>query len=413
MRNAITQKRGETGAHRILALLFAANLLNYIDRQVLYAVFPLIKADFHLSDTALGLLGSAFMVCYMFAAPLFGWFGAGVSRTRLAFWGVLIWSLFTCLSGLAWTYLVLLGARTLVGIGEASFSAVSPGLLSDFFSRERRSRILSYFYMAVPVGSALGYLLGGIIGQRFGWHMAFLTVVGPGLILSIPIRRFSDPRRALSPTLNKAKKMPVLRSIFRNPSFIFDSLAMAAMTFAIGGMAQWIPSFLHRVHHLDVARANMLVGAVTVVAGITGTLCGGWLGDRWQQKSPRGYLLVSGWGLCLSAPVMVFALITPSLESLIAAMFFAEFLLFLNTGPLNALIVAVTVPSARTMAFAVNIFLIHGLGDALSPAVIGWFSDMWGLRVALLTTPAAVLLAAGLCLVCGFFIERDLVSSDE
>jgi predicted MFS family arabinose efflux permease len=409
----ITQKRGKTGAQGVLVLLFAANLLNYIDRQVLYAVFPLIKTDFHLSDTALGLLGSAFMVCYMFAAPLFGWFGAGVSRTRLAFWGMLIWSLFTLLSGLAWTYLVLLGARTLVGIGEASFCAVSPGLLSDFFTKEWRSRVLSYFYMAIPVGSALGYLLGGMIGQRFGWHMAFLTVAGPGLILSIPIRSFSDPRQAQLSTWNRAREKSNLWSLFHNPSFISDSLAMAAMTFAMGGMAQWIPSFLHRMHNMDVARANILVGAVTVMAGITGTLCGGWLGDRWQQRNPRGYLLVSGWGLCLSAPVMVFALLTPSLECLIVAMFFAEFLLFLNTGPLNALIVAVTIPSARTMAFAVNIFLIHCLGDALSPTVIGWFSDIWGLRKALLTTPAAVLLAAGLCLVCGFFVNQGLVRSEE
>src|SRR5512136_202783 len=152
-----------------LALLLAVNLLNYIDRQVLYAVFPLIKADLLLSDTALGFLGSAFMVCYMVSAPLLGWLGDRMSRVRLASGGLFVWSLATAASGLAPGYRTLLAARTSVGIGEASFGTVSPGLLSDYFPKERRGRILSYFYLAIPVGSALGYLLGGVLGQNLGW----------------------------------------------------------------------------------------------------------------------------------------------------------------------------------------------------------------------------------------------------
>src|SRR5512137_2133328 len=149
-----------------LGLLLAVNLLHYLDRQVLFAVFPLIKIDLRLSDTALGFLGSAFMLSYMLFAPLFGWLGDHWSRSRLASGGIIVWSLATALAGFAPGYRTLLAARTTVGIGEASFGTVSPGLVADFFPRERRGRVLSCFYLAIPVGSALGYIIGGIIGER-------------------------------------------------------------------------------------------------------------------------------------------------------------------------------------------------------------------------------------------------------
>src|SRR5512136_2988807 len=176
-----------------LALLLSVNLLNYIDRQVLYAVFPLIKADLLLSDTALGFLGSAFMLCYMVSAPLLGWLGDRLSRVKLAAAGLLVWSLATALAGLACGYRTLLAARTTVGIGEASFGTVSPGLVADFFPRERRGRGLAWFYLAIPVGSALGYILGGVLGQRLGWHAAFLMVGAPGLLLAVPLRLLREP----------------------------------------------------------------------------------------------------------------------------------------------------------------------------------------------------------------------------
>jgi MFS family permease len=192
-----------------------------------------------------------------------------------------------------------------------------------------------------------------------------------------------------------------------NRSFITNTMAMAAMTFALGGLAQWFPTFLYRMHYLDVARGNALFGGVTVLAGISGTLAGGWLGDRFQKKSKKGYLMVSGWGFLIGAPITAYALITPSLSICMTAVFFAEFFLFLNTGPLNTVIVTITKPAIRTMAFAVNIFFIHAFGDAVSPAILGWLSDLWGLRRALLVTPFAFLTAALFCFLCTRFIERD------
>lgn len=200
--------------------------------------------------------------------------------------------------------------------------------------------------------------------------------------------------------------------MFRNRSFVFNTLAMAAMTFAIGGLAQWIPSFLNRVHALDVARGNTLFGATTVLAGILGTLAGGWLGDRWQKKSGKGYLLISGWGFLIGAPFAVWAILAPGLTGCMTAIFIAEFFLFLNTGPLNTVIINVTGPAVRSMAFAVNIFFIHALGDAVSPSILGWLSDRWDLRSALLITPGAMALAGLLCFICGRYVVQDMARAE-
>jgi MFS family permease len=398
-----------------LGLLVAVNMLNYIDRQVLFAVFPLIKTDLRLSDTALGFLGSAFMLSYLLIAPLFGWLGDHWSRTRLASGGLVVWSLATSLAGFAPGYRTLLAARATVGVGEASFGTVSPGLIADFFPKERRGRILAWFYVAIPVGSALGYLLGGVLGQRYGWHAAFLLVGLPGLLLAIPIALLHSPPRGgddASPQAPKGKVSSGYAALFRNRSFVCNTLAMAAMTFAIGGLAQWLPSFLNRDHSLDVARGNTLFGATTVLAGILGTLAGGWLGDRWQKRSGKGYLLISGWGFMIGTPFAAWAILAPGLASCLTAIFIAEFFIFLNTGPLNTVIINVTNPAVRAMAFAVNIFFIHALGDAASPSILGWLSDRWGLRSALLITPCAMVLAGLFCFICGRFVVQDMAQAE-
>jgi predicted MFS family arabinose efflux permease len=392
-----------------LALLLTVNLLNYVDRQALYAVFPLIKVDLSLSDTGLGFLGSAFMICYMLAAPVFGRLGDRTNRARLAAGGLAVWSVATMLSGFAASYRMLLAARTLVGVGEASFGTVSPGLLSDYFPRERRGRMLSIFFLAIPVGSALGYILGGQLGQAFGWKTAFLLVGLPGLVLALPLYFLSDPRQDNGqPGSNHQEQiLPELRRFWLNRTYVHATLSMAAMTFALGGLAQWAPSFLQRSFALEVARGNTIFGMITVVSGIVGTLAGGWLGDRFQRRSATGYLYVSAAGFLIGAPLMILALTTSNLTICLSAIFTAELFLFLNTGPLNTVLVNVVAPGRRAMGFAINIFAIHALGDAISPAIIGFLSDRWGLSHALLITPLAVFIAACFALRGGRFVEED------
>lgn len=389
-----------------LGLFLLVNLLNYIDRQVLYAVFPLIKKSLDLSDTSLGLLGSAFMVVYMLVAPFFGWLGDKGNRVSLAAGGLGIWSLATMLAGVTTGYRQLLGARALVGIGEASFGTVAPGIIADYFPQERRGRVLSWFYLAIPVGSALGYLLGGVIGERFGWQSAFLMVGAPGLLLVIPLAFLKTAEQAKPAQKSSAS----YRLLLQNRSYVMNTLAMTAMTFAMGGMAQWMPTFLNRVHGLGVEKGNLFFGGLTVVAGIIGTLAGGWLGDYYQRRRSDGYLLVSGWGFILGIPAMLVALTSTDLQTALGGIFFAELCLFLNTGPLNTVIINVTRHDMRAMAFAANILVIHALGDAVSPTLIGLLSDNFGLTRALLSTVAAILLAAIFCFLCGRGIAGDLTT---
>jgi len=401
--------------YAILATLLAANLLNYIDRQILYAVFPLIKADFNLSDTQLGLLGSAFMLSYMIFAPLLGWIGDHTRPSRLASGGLAFWSLATAMSGIAANYLTLLFSRSLVGIGEASFGVVSPGILSDTFDREVRGRVLSFFFLAIPVGSAIGYLLGGVLGFHFGWKKAFLLVALPGLILSVPLWRIPCPGNKPAEHAETGKgpfSLKPYAALLRNRSYLFNALAMAAMTFALGGLAQWIPTFIYRYHNMNVLEANTAFGAITVVSGIGGTLLGGWLGDFLQKRTSKGYFLVSAAGFFLSLPCSLLAILTTDLSTCMIAVFFAECLLFFNTGPLNTIIVNVSNPLYRATAFALNIFIIHALGDAVSPSVIGWLSDLMNLRAALLIAPLFILVALIFCLCGCRFIDEDMADAN-
>jgi predicted MFS family arabinose efflux permease len=386
-----------------LCLFVAVNLLNYIDRQMLYAVFPLLKRDFALSDAALGALGSAFMVSYLVTAPLFGWLGDRGNRVRLAAGGFLVWTCTTALSGLAGSYRALLFARSAVGVGEASFGTVSPGLLADCYPDRKRGHLMAMLYLAIPVGSALGYILGGVIGARWGWHAAFLAAGVGGLALAIPLAMLKEPPRGGGGDGGKANAPPAAKdylALLRNRPYVLNTAAMTAMTFAMGGLAQWAPTFLVRDHGIELARGNTIFGGLTVVAGIAGTLAGGWLGEKARRRRPDGHLLVSGFGFLAGVPIAAWAILTPSTTGCLAAIFLAELFLFLNTAPLNTTTLDVTDPAVHSMAFAANIFVIHALGDALSPTLLGWLSDRWGLRHALLVTPAALAVAGAFCFLC-------------
>jgi MFS family permease len=397
----------------LLALLCAINLLNYVDRYVPFAVFPQIQATFALSDTRLGLLGSAFMVMYLLAAPVFGPLGDRWRRGPLIGLGVALWSAATVGSGLARSYGQLLTTRALVGIGEASFGTVGPTLIADAFPPERRGMMLSVFYVAIPVGSAIGYLIGGLIGEAWGWRAVFYVAGPPGLLLAAAAWMLREPARATSRGATGAPPgtRAAFRSLISNRSYVLNTAAMTFMTFALGGFAAWLPTYFIRVHGLSLGVASPAIGGVTVVAGLGGTLLGGWWGDRLLRRTGKAYFLVSGWGLLLSVPGALLAIAAGDPWLALGAIFVAEVLVFLNTGPLNALIVAVTAPEIRARAFGLNIFAIHAFGDALSPALLGHVSDLTDLSTAL-TLPAFFLAAAGLlCLWGARGLPADLAAA--
>src|SRR5215471_315329 len=220
-----------------LIVLTLLNTLNYIDRNMLLGVQPLVQKEFKINDAQLGLLTSAFFFVYMFAAPVVGWLGDRFPRKAIVLTGIAVWSGFTLLTWLVRDYNQLLLRHTIVGIGEASYATIAPTLVADLFPVERRGRMLSIFYLGLPVGSALGILIGGPLGERFGWRLPFMLAGVPGFLLAVIFWLLPEPERgktdtAITPSLERS----TLTGLFRNGAFITASLGMAMYTFAVGGL---------------------------------------------------------------------------------------------------------------------------------------------------------------------------------
>ena len=384
----------KTQAYAAVALLFGVNFLNYIDRYVIAAVAVLIQKDFGLHDTQLGFIGSMFMVAYMGASPIAGMLADRYPRRWFVGGGVLIWSLATVASGLTRGYHQLLVARSFIGIGEAGFGGVAPTLISDLFPKQKRGRMLAYFYVAIPVGSALGFLLGGYLGKLYGWQSAFLAAGAPGIVLGLLAFRIYEPPRGAGDGVVGAEhrfELHEATGLARNASFLYTTLGLSAMTFALGGMAFWFPTFFSRVKGLPLEEANTLFGGMTVCSGLVGTFLGGWLGDRLLTRTPKAYLLVSGWGMLLAVPFTIVGLTAGAKAVYVPAIFMAQVLVFLNTGPANAVLVNVVLPEIRATAISLSIFAYHLLGDVPSPILIGKLSDWTGsLETALMLTSGAM-----------------------
>jgi predicted MFS family arabinose efflux permease len=409
--------QAKAGAYSALALLLGINLFNYIDRQVLAAVEPEIRATFFAPNdpnamASTGLLGDAFLVTYMVSAPLLGWLSDRFSRWLIVGCAVALWSLASGATGLAGSFAILFGTRILVGIGEGGYGPAAPTILADAFPIEQRGRILAIFCSAIPVGSALGYILGGQVGARYGWRWAFYLVVIPGLILSMLCFFRRDPGRSAE-RRKSARKIRIrdYLALFRIPSFTFNTLAQAAMTFAIAGLGFWIAEYL-RFRGQPAANAKTLFGGITVVAGLGSTLFGGWLADRLRPRIPSADFLVSGSGMILACPFFVAALYLPFPSAWIA-MFVAIFCLFLNTGPSNTAIINVSLPAVRAMAFALNIFVIHVLGDLLAFPSIGFVGGHSNIRIAFLFV-TGVMLLSGLIWLAGMrYLPRDAAAVEQ
>jgi MFS family permease len=384
---------------------------------VLAAVLPLIREHFGATLVQMGWLTTAFFVSYMLFSPVFGWLGDRMSRWLLVGIGVILWSLASGGTGLAHTYAILLFTRCLVGIGEAAYGPVAPTILSDLYPVAIRGRILSWFYLAIPVGSALGYVLGGKVGSSLGWRWAFYVVVLPGIILGIWSFFMRDPRAraaaaasaALSSETKPRARIADYLALLRIPSYVLDCLGMTAMTFAIGGMGVWMPTYIweFRLHkNADLGQINLIFGGITVAAGFLATLAGGMAGDALRKRFPGSYFLVSAAGLLAGFPMLLAMMFTPFPYAW-GFVFAAVFCLFFNTGPSNTILANVTHPSIRATAFALNILVIHALGDVISPPIIGWVSDRWNMQVAFGVVGFMFLVGGAFWLWGARYLEQD------
>jgi MFS family permease len=398
-------RKSMSGARAALFLLLGINIFNYIDRQILAALEPDIRATFFAPGDVdamwkTGLLGDAFFVTYMISAPILGLLADRISRWIIVGSAVILWSLASGGSGLAATFSILFATRIFVGIGEGGYGPAAPTILADLFPIEIRGRVMAVFYTAIPVGSALGYVIGGVIGAHFGWRWAFYLVTLPGLLLGLLCFWQRDPRVTGHHLARESARRGIgdyLR-LFRTRSYLINCVAQTLMTFVTGGLGFWVAAYLrYRNQSPDVGMT--IFGLITVVAGLVSTLLGGIIADRLRPRFAGSYFWVSGIGMLIACPFFIATLYIPFPGAWIT-MFLAIFFLFLNTGPSNTALANVSLPAVRATAFAANIFVIHAFGDVQAFWLLGYIGGHANMHVAFLFV-SAIIFASGVTWLLG------------
>lgn len=368
-----------TQAQRLLVLFTSINMLNYLDRYVVAAVLEPMGRELALTDAQLGRLPFVFVVVYMLAAPAFGWLADRHPRPRLVAFGVGLWSLATAGAVFVHSYPALLATRSLVGVGEAAYATLGPAILSDVIPEDERAAKFTWFYLAIPVGSAFGYGLGGLVAQAWGWRAAFLVAGLPGLCFAVRMLRLADPPRGQMDNVHDLEAgAPLairLKAIFANRVWLACTGSYVAYTFAMGALSHWGPTLLQRRFDVSTGTAGTAFGAIAVVTGILGTFSGGTLTGKLQSRWPDAGLWLSALTLLAAAPATAWALHAGSLPLAYGLFFASMLLLFVNTSPVNALTVSSLPASVRATGVAMNVFLIHFLGDAISPELAGRRSE--------------------------------------
>lgn len=404
-------KANAKAATTALVLLTSLNLVNYIDRYILPGVQEMIKAEFHVSDERIGALTMYFFLTYIIAAPLTGWLGDHFPRKPLIVIGALLWSGTNLFTAMVHNFDGLLIRHAALGIGEASFGIYGPALLSDYYPPEQRNRVLTIFNIAIPVGAALGYSLGGAIAQSHGWRSAFYVSAIPGVLIAfIILFVLREPARGESDTRDEKKKSAAVMDLLKNPAYLTATMGYAMTTFTIGGISAWIPSFLQREAGMSATSAGFSVGAITAVTGILGTGIGGWWAQRWLKKDHRALYFVCAIGPALCIPFALLCFFGPR-SFMLPSLACAELTLFLANGPVNAAIVNSVSARIRATALAGQLFLIHFFGDVPSPRIIGFISDHSNLRLGLGASVLALVASSLLQWWGSHFAPNDVASS--
>lgn len=391
-----------------LSVLTFVNFLNYIDRQALPAVAPAMQRELGLTDTELGAMEAALLLSFTVLAPMFGRLGDRYSRTKLMAAAAVVWSIATGLTALidrspllppslhlnlpvfgilalSSVALGLCAVRALVGIGESSYSTITPALIADYFPLQRRATALGVFQAAIPMGFALGYVLGAVLAHWFGWRLAFMLVGLPGVIVSIFVWKLREPRRGEHDAVPEPAAVvdgeprqswwQTTKQILMTRDWLLSTAGYTALTFVLGAFATWATLMLARDKHMSETGAAVVLGSVTLLAGAAGTFGGGWIADRVVAKRRNGYFLVCAASSLLAVIPAVIALVTHRPMFFLPAIFFAVVLLFVNNAPFHAILINSVPPAIRASAVALNVVAIHACGDVISRFGVGKLSD--------------------------------------
>lgn len=415
-----------------LGVLSLVNFLNYIDRQVLPAVAPVMLQDpqLKLTDAELGYMEAALLLSFTILAPIFGRLGDRYPRAKLMATAAVLWSIATAMTGLVESLpllpdslrlhipvvnvtlalsgiaLALCAVRACVGVGESAYSTITPSLIADYFPPHRRATALGVFQAAIPMGFALGFVIGGVLAHFFGWRVAFMIVGVPGLLTAVLVWRLREPRRgatdepaaleedardesvleeiveapaevsrALSEEGSNESTLRTVMRILSTRDWLISTVAYTALTAALGAFATWATVVLVRDKGMSETRAAVTLGVVTLLAGATGTFGGGWIADRFAAKRHNAYFLVCAFGTLLGVFPTFLVLAADSPYVFLPSTFLAVTLLFVSNAPFHAILLESVPVGVRAMAVALNIVIIHAFGDAISRALVGVLSD--------------------------------------
>jgi MFS family permease len=390
------------GATVALVLLTAMNFVNYLDRYILPAVQEQVKGEFHLTDSQIGSLTFWFMLAYVGASPLTGWMGDRFRRKPMIVVAALAIAAMNFLTASVHDYWSLNVRHAALGVGEACFGIFAPALLADFYAESQRNRVLTIFNLALPFGAATSYEGGAWMAAHYGWRMSFVTSAVPGVVIALLIWFWMrEPKRTGGSATQVSESRPGApgivgwASLLRNPAYLTAILGYAAVTFSLGGISWWMPSFLHRVGGYSIEAAGGVMGPIIVVGGLGGTALGGWLAQVWSRRTRKALYLVPALSAILTLPPAVLCFFGP--RSLMVPMLsVAVFLVFLGTGPVNAATLNAVPANLRATAMAGQLFALHVFGDMFSPKLIGVVSDHWNLRWGLGLTLITFVLGAAI-----------------
>ena len=403
----VTEETAATGVTRgyanyALVLLTTVNLVNYLERNAIFALFEPVKRDLGLSDAHLGWLGSAYVLVFSLASLPAGVLGDLASRRVVIAGGVTLWSLATSLSGLVEGFGSLLFARAMVGLGGAAAAAGAASLVADYFPGRRRSLAMSLFMAGLAVGGVTGILLAGQLEHVYGWRVAFLALGLPGFLLAALVIRIKDPTRPATPShqgpdvlLDTMRDLEgVARRILSTRTLVAVFGGGALISFGMNGLVGWAPTFMSRELALSPARASLLLGTYGLVAGIAGTLAGGAVADWLRTRMPGARLVTTGIGFIIGAPLAIWLLNIRDMTWFVPVFCAAFFFLTWYNGPLTAVIFDVVPSRIATTVVGAYLMFIHLAGDAVAFPLVGVLSDNFGLHRAVVLLPVASLVGA-------------------
>lgn len=423
MENVPAPEAGPSPAYRryLFVLLFLLYMFDYMDRMVIVSLFPYLKTDWGITDTQCGLLVSAVswsILLFSFPASILvdRW-----SRKKSIGLMAALWSLATLVCAFTRNFSSLFAARTAIGIGEAGYAPGGTAMISAVFPKQQRARILGFWNASIPLGSALGIAIGGLVAEHFGWRYAFGLVALPGMVIALLFFTVKDYRTiALVKTVVRgSQKMQVkmrtadmVRQFTHNRTLLFNNLGFAANVFVTTSLITWLPTYFHRFEGLDMGKAGIKGGSVMLLA-IIGAPLGGYLADAWMKRRKNARMMYPALSSVITGGMLF-----------VAFAFFqgtAQYLILLGAGVFAVGFVPAAVavtqdvvhPGLRATSLSVNVIMQHLLGTALGPIFIGALSDRYGLKAAMVWLPAFALLASLLFWVGSRYYENDLALVEQ